>query len=87
MVLHDLSLACRYSDSLVAMKDGAIAVMGRPQETVTPTFDLDCSIVPDPAGGRPLLHPPRCMPNAPTNASRLLTATFEHSSTPTGIAD
>ena len=64
MVLHDLSQACRYSDYLVAMKDGAIAAMGHPQETITPTFvrnifDLDCSIVPDPVTGRPLVLPPR----------------------------
>ena len=92
MVLHDLSQACRYSDYLVAMKDGAIAAMGRPQETVTPAFvrdifDLDCSIVLDPVSGRPLVLPPALRTeraDGRLGTETLLTATSEHSLTPTG---
>ena len=94
MVLHDLSQACRYSDYLVAMKDGAIAAMGRPQETVTPAFvrdifDLDCSIVRDPVSGRPLVLPPALRTgraDGRLGTETLLTATTEHSLTPTRIA-
>ena len=31
MVLHDLNLACRYGDHLIAMKDGAIVAEGTPR--------------------------------------------------------
>ena len=90
MVMHDLSQACRYSDYLVAMKDGAIAAMGRPQETVTPAFvrdifDLDCSIVLDPVSGRPLIFPPALRTgrtDGRIGTETLLTATTEHSLTP-----
>lgn len=35
-VLHDLSLAARYADRLIWMKDGRIVADGSPQETLTP---------------------------------------------------
>ncbi|USQ79943.1 ABC transporter ATP-binding protein [Ornithinimicrobium faecis] len=35
MVLHDLPLAARYADHLIAMRDGAILAQGRPREVVT----------------------------------------------------
>src|SRR6202008_817889 len=34
MVLHDLNLAARYSDYIVAMKDGSILASGRPSEVI-----------------------------------------------------
>lgn len=62
MVLHDLNLACRYADHLVAMRDGAIAAEGKPAEVVTAelvatVFDLEAKIVPDPLTGTPLVLP------------------------------
>jgi ABC-type cobalamin/Fe3+-siderophores transport system ATPase subunit len=33
LVLHDLNLACRYADHIVAMKDGAILAQGAPRPT------------------------------------------------------
>ncbi len=36
MVLHDINQAMRYSDSIIAMKDGAIAAYGLPHEVITP---------------------------------------------------
>ncbi|MET7425497.1 ABC transporter ATP-binding protein [Dactylosporangium sp. NPDC005555] len=62
MVLHDLSLAARYADILVAMKDGRIVVSGPPQEVLTPqlladVFGLRALVVPDPATGTPLVVP------------------------------
>ena len=35
MVLHDLNLAARYSDRLVAMQDGAVVAEGTPREVLT----------------------------------------------------
>ncbi|WP_327268204.1 ABC transporter ATP-binding protein [Streptomyces sp. NBC_01218] len=61
-VLHDLNLACRYADHLVAMKDGRIVAEGRPagivtEELVTEVFGMRCSVVPDPASGTPMIVP------------------------------
>ena len=62
MVLHDLNLAARYAQRLVAMKDGAIVADGTPAEVLTPAllravFDLDAQVVPDPVAGTPLVVP------------------------------
>ena len=35
-VLHDIQLACRYSDYLYLMKEGKILYQGTPKETITP---------------------------------------------------
>jgi iron complex transport system ATP-binding protein len=50
MVMHDLSLSSRYSDSVVMMRDGRIVVRGSPadaitRETVELTYGVDCSVV------------------------------------------
>ncbi|MFE2757320.1 ABC transporter ATP-binding protein [Actinosynnema sp. NPDC059335] len=62
MVLHDLNLAARYADRLVAMKDGRIVVAGPPAEVLTEpnlleVFGLDARVVPDPVSGAPLVIP------------------------------
>lgn len=62
LVLHDLNLAARYSDFLVALAEGAIYAAGAPQEvltaeTVRAVFDLESEIIPDPVSGRPLMLP------------------------------
>ncbi|MFC7531092.1 ABC transporter ATP-binding protein [Actinoplanes sp. GCM10030250] len=62
MVLHDLSLAARYADVLIAMKDGRIAATGTPAEVLTPelldkVFGLRAMVIPDPATGTPLVVP------------------------------
>ncbi|GGO13845.1 ABC transporter ATP-binding protein [Micromonospora parathelypteridis] len=62
MVLHDLSLAARYADVLIAMKDGRIVATGTPAEVLTPelletVFGLRAMVVPDPATGTPLVVP------------------------------
>jgi len=61
-VLHDLNLACRYSDHLIAMADGQIVAEGRPADVVTAelvekAFGLACVVVPDPVAGTPMVVP------------------------------
>ncbi|WP_086826844.1 ABC transporter ATP-binding protein [Allokutzneria sp. NRRL B-24872] len=62
MVLHDLNLAARYSDRLIAMRDGKIVAQGDPKDVLTEqllsdVFDLDARVVPDPVAGTPLVVP------------------------------
>jgi iron-siderophore transport system ATP-binding protein len=62
MVLHDLNLAARYADHVVAMRDGKIVAQGRPAEVFTvellaDVFGLSALVVPDPATGTPLVVP------------------------------
>ncbi len=62
LVLHDLNLACRYADHLIAMRDGAIVAEGPPAEVITAelvadVFGLDAHIIPDPLTGTPLVLP------------------------------
>ncbi|MDP0398398.1 ABC transporter ATP-binding protein [Tsukamurella strandjordii] len=63
MVLHDLNLAIRYSDHLVAMRDGAIVAQGAPQDIISEAmladvFGLQSKVIDDPvAPGRPLIVP------------------------------
>ncbi|WGX99094.1 ABC transporter ATP-binding protein [Nocardioides sp. L-11A] len=61
-VLHDLNLACRYSDHLVVMAGGRILAEGPPAEVVTAdvverAFGLPCVVVPDPVAGTPMIVP------------------------------
>ncbi|MGF2687768.1 ABC transporter ATP-binding protein [Marinobacter sp. DUT-3] len=60
MVVHDLAIACRYADHLVAMKDGCIVAEGRPVDVVTPSllqslYHITCDLMEDPATGAPVL--------------------------------
>ncbi|WP_372697300.1 SIP domain-containing protein [Arthrobacter sp. JSM 101049] len=62
MVLHDLNLAARYADHLVALADGAIVASGRPSEVLTAefiqaVFGLPARVIPDPVAGSPLVLP------------------------------
>ena len=71
-VLHELNLAARSADHLVAMAHGRIVASGTPAEVVVPevlreVFGLDADVVPDPLLGHPVVlprgagdrHPPR----------------------------
>lgn len=62
MVLHDLNLACRYADHLVAVHEGRVYAQGAPQQIMTETlvnevFNLRCRIIDD-----PFFHSPLCIP-------------------------
>ncbi|WP_018334501.1 MSMEG_1061 family FMN-dependent PPOX-type flavoprotein [Actinomycetospora chiangmaiensis] len=62
VVLHDLDLAARYADHLVAMRDGAVVAEGTPTEVVTEAvvervFGIPARVVPDPVSGTPLVVP------------------------------
>jgi len=62
LVLHDLNLACRYADHVVAMRDGSVVAEGRPAdvitaETVRAVYGLECQVVPDPVCGTPMVVP------------------------------
>jgi len=62
MVLHDLNLAARYADHLVAMAGGRILAAGSPDEvlteqTVRDVFGLECRVIPDPLTARPMVVP------------------------------
>lgn len=63
MVLHDLNLAIRYSDNIIAMKDGAVVAQGAPadvisEEMLRETFGLHSTVIDDPvAPGRPCIIP------------------------------
>ncbi|MBF4581617.1 ABC transporter ATP-binding protein [Curtobacterium sp. VKM Ac-2865] len=62
MVLHDLNLAARYADHLVALADGTVCAAGTPaavltEETVRRLFRLESVITTDPVSGSPLMVP------------------------------
>ncbi|AXK46065.1 SIP domain-containing protein [Brachybacterium saurashtrense] len=62
IVLHDLHLAARYADHLVAVRGGEIHSQGTPHEVITEqmaheVFALDARIAPDPVTGTPMVLP------------------------------
>ncbi|MFJ4171511.1 ABC transporter ATP-binding protein [Paenarthrobacter sp. NPDC089714] len=61
-VLHDLNLAFRYADHLIAMKDGVKVAEGSPSDIVTAdlvreVFGLESLVIPDPVTGKPMVVP------------------------------
>ncbi len=62
IVLHDLNLAARYGDHMIAMKQGRIVASGVPSEVVTAesvreVFGMASVIVPGPVAGSPMVVP------------------------------
>ncbi|SFU02409.1 iron complex transport system ATP-binding protein [Geodermatophilus amargosae] len=62
MVLHDLNLAARYADHLVALAAGRVHAAGDPaavltEENVRVVFGLESRVIVDPTSGRPLVLP------------------------------
>lgn len=59
MVLHDLNLAARFADYMIAMRDGAIVCQGAPGEVMVPgvlrdVFQIDAEVVNETRTGRPV---------------------------------
>ncbi|CAM3475182.1 ABC transporter ATP-binding protein [Stackebrandtia soli] len=74
LVLHDLNLACRYADHIIAMKHGEIIAQGAPidvitADVVTEVFGLSCEVVPDPVSSTPMIIPRGRHHTASTRAS------------------
>ena len=62
MVLHDINLAARFADHIIALKDGQVHRAGPPNEVITEAvmdsvFDLPCTVIADPVHGSPHVIP------------------------------
>ena len=62
MVLHDLNMAARYAQRLIAMRAGRIIAQGAPSEVLTEpllweVFELEAQVLTDPVAGTPLVVP------------------------------
>lgn len=62
MVLHDLNLAARYADHLIAVREGRLHSAGDPGEVLTPSmvqevFGMQSEVIEDPVSGKPLVLP------------------------------
>ncbi len=66
MVLHDLNMAARYADHLIAMRAGTIMATGTPQDVITEdmlrdVFEIEATVLPDPLTGAPMVIPDRAL--------------------------
>jgi iron complex transport system ATP-binding protein len=71
LVIHDLNLAARYADHLVAMAAGEVCAAGEPAEVLTEAlmrdvFGLESRVITDPTCGAPLVLPIARTAPAPT---------------------
>lgn len=62
MVLHELNLAARYADRLVAMANGKVYAVGPPETILTEqmvrdVFGLESRVIKDPVPGKPMMIP------------------------------
>jgi iron complex transport system ATP-binding protein len=62
IVMHDLNLACRYADHLIAMRGGRIVAEGAPTTVITPelvddVFGLSATVIDDPVSHTPMIIP------------------------------
>lgn len=60
MVMHDISLAARHADRMLALREGRPVAWGRPEEVVTTAnvramFDTDARIIAHPVTGTPVV--------------------------------
>ncbi|MDU0348391.1 ABC transporter ATP-binding protein [Actinomyces sp. MRS3W] len=62
MVLHDINLAARYADHIIAMREGRVVAAGEPTAVVSPelmreVFNLEAEVITDPVSATPLVLP------------------------------
>jgi iron complex transport system ATP-binding protein len=62
VVLHDLNLACRYADHIIAMKEGEILAEGAPvdvidEQLVKDVYGIACEVMRDPVSDTPMIVP------------------------------
>ena len=62
MVLHDLNLAARYADHLIAVREGRLHAAGDPSDVLTAdvvraVFGMESQVLPDPVSGKPMVLP------------------------------
>ncbi|WP_103062491.1 ABC transporter ATP-binding protein [Actinomyces qiguomingii] len=62
MVLHDINLAARYADHVIAMREGRVVAAGAPGQVVSPglmreVFGLEAEVITDPVSDTPLVLP------------------------------
>lgn len=74
VVLHELSLAARYADTVIALRDGEIIASGAPAVTLTPetlesVFDVSARVIIDDVTGRPVVIPLARTPRPPNPAA------------------
>ena len=80
MVLHDLNLAARYADHLVALHTGRVVAEGTPRQVVTEdvvrtVFGLDNRVIDDPVSHTPLVVPVGRHAPAPAGEPMTVTST------------
>jgi iron complex transport system ATP-binding protein len=59
VVLHDVNMAARFCDEIVALHSGALVARGTPEQIVQPDilraiYGVEVGVMPHPQGGRPL---------------------------------
>ena len=74
IVIHDLGIAARYCDELIALADGQIQAMGPARQVMTKQlvdrlYDTDVDILPAPGDGAPVIVPRRRSLAAATSAN------------------
>ncbi|MFJ8769811.1 ABC transporter ATP-binding protein [Streptomyces clavifer] len=62
MVLHDLNLAARYADRLIALASGRLHASGTPgevmiEDTIRAVYGMESRVIEDPVSGKPLVLP------------------------------
>lgn len=73
VILHDLNMAARYADLIVALKDGRVAAFGPAPDVLTSdlvreVFSIDATIGRDPLTGAPLVMPLQIAPDSVESA-------------------
>ena len=82
MVLHDLNLAARYCDHLIAMSGGRMHVAGLPETVLTEAtvhhvFGIESRVINDPISGRPMMLPIGRHHVVPSPSSAVSTKEYE----------